>query len=289
MRAKAKTAAVAAGALALAAGLFAAAGAGNARMLGARRAWRGAVEGGGDSEMPPDVAATTILLGGFRGLAADWLWMRAGDLQDKGRYFELAQLSAWIARMQPRSPAIRAYHAWNMAYNLSAMAGDADGKWRWVREGVRLLEEDGMRDCAGSAALHRELAWLFLHKMGSGDDPEAGFYRQRWAEEARGRTAERGSVFPDAAAMAEIDAAVPGLDWTSVQAAAIYWAWTGLPFAKGAFEDLALRRIVYQALFQLIGEGRTDLVPVAAAYVRDTAARHPKNPALQNLLARMGG
>jgi len=288
VKTRAKTALAAVGTLALATALFTAAGAGNARMLAARTAWQ-AAPGGGVEGMPPGVAATTILLGGFRGLAADWLWMRAGDLQDRGRYFELAQLSAWIARMQPRSPAIRAYHAWNMAYNLSAMSGDADGKWRWVREGVRLLEEDGMRDCAGSAALHRELAWLFLHKMGSGDDPEAGTYRERWAVEARARIAERGGVFPDAAAVAEIDAAFPGLDWTGVQAAAVYWAWTGLPHARGASEDLALRRIVYQALFQLLRDGRTDLAAATARYVRDTAARHPKNPAMQALVARMGG
>jgi hypothetical protein len=276
----------AAGLLAAAA-LFWGAGALNGRLAAERESWR---PGGAEAtaDMPPSVAATTVLLGGFRGLAADWLWTRAGDLQDEGRYFELAQLSAWITRLQPRSPQIWAYHAWNLAYNLAAMTGDEEGKWRWVREGVRLLEEDGLRDCGG-ASIHRELAWIFLHKMGADDDAASPYYRRRWAEEARERaTAGGGAVFGDAAAVAEIDAAVPGLDWTSPQAAAIYWAWTGLPQAKRPQEDLALRRIVYQAVFELIEAGRVDLVEPAKRLVRETAARHPENSAMRGLVERMG-
>ena len=63
--------------------------------------------------MPPAVAFTTVALGGFRGILADVLWMRAGSLQDEGRYFELVQLSDWIAKLQPRSVA----RVWAMAGN----------------------------------------------------------------------------------------------------------------------------------------------------------------------------
>ena len=42
--------------------------------------------------LPPTVALTTIALGGFRGILADILWMRAGALQEEGRHFELVQL-----------------------------------------------------------------------------------------------------------------------------------------------------------------------------------------------------
>ncbi|MBR6021996.1 MAG: hypothetical protein IK066_06200 [Kiritimatiellae bacterium] len=270
------------------AGLLWVAGAENRRMLEARG---GAAElSGASGEMPASVAVTTILLGGFRGLAADWLWMRADTLQEEGKYFELAQLSAWIARLQPRSPGIWGYHAWNMAYNLSAMAGDADGKWRWVREGVRLLEEDGMRECPGEAGVYRELAWIFLHKMGGNDDAFAGEYRRRWGEEARARAAEGGgAVFGDAETVAEIGAAVPGVDWETVQAASLYWAWKGLRVARRRGDDLALRRMVYQSVFQMIRDGRRDLVPAAERLVRDTAARYPDNGALRGVLERLDG
>ncbi|NCC92831.1 MAG: hypothetical protein EOM10_06055, partial [Opitutae bacterium] len=133
--------------------------------------------------MPPAVAFTTIALGGFRGILADILWMRAGTLQDEGRYFELVQLSDWISKLQPRSPPIWAYHAWNMAYNLSALMPSPGEKWRWVRNGLVLLRDEGLASNPGSARLHQELAWLFLHKLGSDYDPAAGFYRQQWTAE----------------------------------------------------------------------------------------------------------
>ena len=42
-------------------------------------------------EAPPGVTFVTVALGGFRGLLADILWVRAASLQDEGRFIELAQ------------------------------------------------------------------------------------------------------------------------------------------------------------------------------------------------------
>ena len=41
---------------------------------------------------PPLVAFTTVALGGFRGILADVLWLRAIRMQEEGNYFELVQL-----------------------------------------------------------------------------------------------------------------------------------------------------------------------------------------------------
>ena len=41
-----------------------------------------------DKGLPPMVAFTTVALGGFRGILADLLWLRAGALQEDGKYFE---------------------------------------------------------------------------------------------------------------------------------------------------------------------------------------------------------
>ena len=43
---------------------------------------------------PPVLAFTTVALGGFRGLISNALWMRATDLQDQDKFFEMAQLAA---------------------------------------------------------------------------------------------------------------------------------------------------------------------------------------------------
>ena len=43
-----------------------------------------------------------MALGGFRGLLADILWIRAISLQEQGKYFELVQLADWIQKLQPK-------------------------------------------------------------------------------------------------------------------------------------------------------------------------------------------
>ena len=232
--------------------------------------------------MPPAVAFTTVALGGFRGILADVLWMRAGELQDEGRYFELVQLSDWIAKLQPRSPAIWSYHAWNMAYNLSALMATPAERWRWVQNGLVLLRDEGLAYNPGSARLHQELAWLFLHKLGTDTDSAADYYRAQWAA-----LVEAGAVRLDPARVQALEAQFGPLDWRTPQAQAIYWAVAGLAFARADYEDLALRRIVYQALMQRIALGDRQFLPPATAFVEDTLRRHPNIPALPSVLRQL--
>ena len=267
----------------LTAALLALAGALNERLL-ALRAERHLTQAPPTLNMPPAVAFTTVALGGFRGILADVLWMRAGTLQDEGRYFELVQLSDWIAKLQPRSAAVWAYHAWNMAYNVSALMSDPTEKWRWVRNGIGLLRDEGMVCNPGSARLHQELAWLFLHKLGTEADAAAGFYRERWAAEV-----EAGTVALDPEIVRKIETEIAPLDWRTPQAQAIYWAMAGLPFARSDFEDLALRRTIYQALLQRLALGDRRLLGPTIAFVADVARRHPGVGAVQDVLRQLRG
>ena len=232
--------------------------------------------------MPPAVAFTTVALGGFRGILADVLWMRAGTLQDEGRYFELVQLSDWIVKLQPRSPAIWAYHAWNMAYNLSALMAAPSEKWRWVHNGILLLRDDGLRANPGSPRLHQELAWLFLHKLGTDTDSFAATYRQQWAAEV-----EAGGAPLDPARIRQIENQFGPLDWRTPQAHAIYWATEGLSFDHTEFEDISLRRMVYQALLQRISLGDRQYIPPTLAFLEETRQRHPRIAVLQEVLQRL--
>ena len=254
------------------------AGALNVRLL-EQRATAHLTQAPPTQNMPPAVAFTTVALGGFRGILADVLWMRAGTLQDEGRYFELVQLSDWIAKLQPRSPAIWAYHAWNMAYNLSALMAAPAEKWRWVRSGIVLLRDEGMAANPGSPRLHQELAWIFLHKLGTDYDANAEYYRAQWAAEV-----DAGAVPLDPALVRQIEADIAPLDWRTPQAQVIYWAMRGLPFARTEFEDLSLRRLVYQALLQRIGLGDRQLLAPTTAFVRQTYERHPDVAAIGEIL-----
>ncbi len=69
---------------------------------------------------PPAVAFTSVALGGFRGLVADYLWLRSSKMQDEGNYFEMVQLADWIVKLQPRYTTSHAFLAWNMAYGSTS-------------------------------------------------------------------------------------------------------------------------------------------------------------------------
>src|SRR4026207_2086171 len=73
---------------------------------------------------PPVLAFTTVALGGFRGLIANVLWIRANDLQDEGKYFEQVQPADWITTPEPTFVDVWVVQAWNMAYNISVKLRD---------------------------------------------------------------------------------------------------------------------------------------------------------------------
>src|ERR1700745_2149359 len=64
---------------------------------------------------PPVLALTTVALGGFRGLISNALWIRANDLQEDDKYFEMAQLASWITVLEPHFVQVWIVQAWNMA------------------------------------------------------------------------------------------------------------------------------------------------------------------------------
>ena len=239
---------------------------------------------------PPLVAFTTVALGGFRGILADILWLRASILQDRGEYFEIVQLSDWITKLEPRFSQIWAFHAWNMAYNISVLFEDPADRWRWVRHGVSLLRDEGLLYNPADAQLYRELGWLFEHKLGEHYDEADLYYKKAWAAEmiplmngprpdyaalagARPETPAAltkatltGTYKLDPAAMQEIDAHYGPLDWRLPQAHALYWAWQGRKFADG-FELTAADRMICQSLAQAFREGRLFLDPAKNLFI----------------------
>ncbi|MDD5698563.1 MAG: hypothetical protein PHH77_08085 [Victivallaceae bacterium] len=129
---------------------------------------------------PPLVMFTTVALGSFRGLIADFLWLRATGLQDKGNYFEMVQLANWIQQLQPRFAGAAAYLAWNMAYNISVTCSSREDRWRWVNEGIKLLRSS-LEYNPEDAGLYKELGWIFQHKIGNIMDDANQLYKNRLA------------------------------------------------------------------------------------------------------------
>jgi len=136
--------------------------------------------------LPPTLALTTVVLGGFRGLIANVLWVRAMQMQEDGKFFEMAQLGDWITKLQPRADHVWRVTAWNMSYNISVKF---DGiktpnvRWHWVRRGIELIRDEGLKYNKHSAHLYHELAWHFQHKVGHNLDDAHRYYKLAWCTE----------------------------------------------------------------------------------------------------------
>jgi hypothetical protein len=131
---------------------------------------------------PPQVAIG-IAMGALRGMFVNYLWIRANDAKEQGRYFEAVELARQITRLQPRFPRVWVFHAWNLAYNISVTTQTPEERWQWVSAGINLLRDEGLRANPNDMFLHKELAWIFMHKIGGYTDDSNLYYKRQVAYE----------------------------------------------------------------------------------------------------------
>lgn len=249
---------------------------------------------------PPALAFTTVALGGFRGLISNFLWIRANDLQQDDKFFEAAQLAEWTTKLEPTFTQVWLFEAWNMAYNISVKfkenaPGVYSDRWNWVRRGIELLRDEGLRYNPNSILIYRELGWFFQHKMGQNLDDANLYYKEQWAMEMtnffglegtnfnsllRPQTPEdyrRLEIFTnqykmDPAFVKTVDDTYGPLCWLLPEAHAIYWGTKALDEAKKnpdkVKEDdlITVRRIIYQSLLQSFHNGRLIANPFTGQY-----------------------
>ena len=234
---------------------------------------------------PPILALTTVALGGFRGIISNILWMRATELQDNDKFFEMVQLADWITKLEPHFTQVWLVQSWNMAYNISVKFKDPEDRWRWVQRGIELLRDDGIRYNPNDVLIHRELAWFFQHKMGQNLDDANNYYKQMWANnmskiygfdppnweellhpttpDARARVELLTNKYKmDPAVMKTVEELYGPLEWRLPESSAIYWAYQGLEAAKrnerkiDPNDLITLRRVVYQSMQTVFQRGR---------------------------------
>lgn len=123
--------------------------------------------------------AAANALGGFKGLAADLLWLRAIQMRDEGRHDEIALLCKLILELQPRFASAWSFHAWNMAYNIAFETNSPRERWRWIRAGLDLLEKEGVPRNPHSYALYWELGYMYFFRLShKGWDPFYRYYQE---------------------------------------------------------------------------------------------------------------
>lgn len=124
-----------------------------------------------------------IAMGAFRGMFVNYLWIRANQLKEDGRFYEAIDLARTITKLQPRFPHVWVFHAWNLAYNISVQSFTNEERWRWVSAGIDLLRREAIRANPNDLLIHRELAWIFLHKIGGVMDDANMYYKRQLAAE----------------------------------------------------------------------------------------------------------
>ncbi|MFG0258696.1 MAG: hypothetical protein ACF8GE_12430 [Phycisphaerales bacterium JB043] len=131
---------------------------------------------------PPEVALG-IAMGAFRGLFVNLLWMQAQDLKTQGKFFEAIEVARAITKLQPRFPRVWVFHGWNLAYNVSVATATSSERWQWVNAGIELLRSEGIPKNPASTLIHKELAWIFVHKIQGPTDDAHLYYKRQLARE----------------------------------------------------------------------------------------------------------
>ena len=135
----------------------------------------------GDAPSDPQIVLLTHLLGGFKGLLVDAIWLRAGKLQLEEKFWELYQLYDWMGKLEPHLEKTWVFNAWNMSYNLVAELDDSEARWQWVQRGLDYLRKDGLKYNPQSAEIMRQISFIFHHKIGKESDLHHFYYKHRFA------------------------------------------------------------------------------------------------------------
>ena len=223
-------------------------------------------------------------LGGFRGILSEIVWFRADRLQNEGRYAEMSQLAGLLTSLEPHTPEVWSYAAWNLAYNISVMMPTMEDRWRWVESALKLLRDDGLRLNPKSPELHRELAWLFLSKMAGTVDEASPLYSAKWAEIVESAKGDWAKLKMDASLVSYIERTYGRQKWRDPKASALYWAHHGLAFEPRGAVRAELRQVLYQTLMLQSVED-SSVAPKALQAMREAYTESP-SPSLKDLILR---
>lgn len=139
-------------------------------------------------------------LAGMRGIAANYLWSKALDLQKAQDWDQLRTTIDFITQLQPHFLQVWSFQGWNLAYNVSVEWDSPEDKYSWIKQGIEFLKQ-GVAKNRRSADLVWDTAWTYFQKLGFSDeaivlrrlfrdDPDVGFHTYPSAENPKGEQAD---------------------------------------------------------------------------------------------------
>ncbi len=134
-------------------------------------------------EGAPPIVALGNAIGVLRSIIADYLWIKLGQMKEKGQFYEANTQASWITKLQPRFPEVWGFHGHNLAYNISVMTNTPQERWAWVNAGINLVRNQGLRYNPNDLGLNKELGFWFAHKVDGVSDDAHLFYKRELAKE----------------------------------------------------------------------------------------------------------
>jgi tetratricopeptide (TPR) repeat protein len=124
--------------------------------------------------LPGDMVSS-VILGGFRGVAADILWLRSDMYFHMGQWYKVLPIYRTITYLQPHFIQVWSVAGWHMAYNIYHEAKDED-KPKWLEGGLNFLKE-GITQNPHRYELYFETGWTYFHKAQNYDEAIKYFRR----------------------------------------------------------------------------------------------------------------
>ncbi|MDR4506594.1 MAG: hypothetical protein MRK01_17630 [Candidatus Scalindua sp.] len=133
-------------------------------------------------DFDPTETIPITLLGSFRGVLVDFLWIRGIARHQEKKYYELLAINNLIAKLQPHFPSIWIFQAWNMCYNIAHEWESPEDKWKWIRAGLAFAEK-GAEKNPTKGELFFEIGYIYFHKFDAKTIEFADYYRKRLKED----------------------------------------------------------------------------------------------------------
>lgn len=112
--------------------------------------------------MPGEMAGN-LVMSGFKGLAADLLWLKIEDYWHSGQHYRMLPMFEAIGWLQPTYVTVWAVGGWHMAYNCYAAMQTEEDRRFWYEQGIQFLKR-GLGYNRERYDLYFELGWTYYHK-----------------------------------------------------------------------------------------------------------------------------
>jgi tetratricopeptide (TPR) repeat protein len=119
-------------------------------------------------------AVMGAILGGFRGVARNILWMKMDEAWDSGRWHDCLFIMRTVTLVDPHFIEGWKTTSWHLMYNMTVETDDEDLKQLYLREGADVLKE-GISWNPDTYELYWELGWDYFDKVDDYDQAARWF------------------------------------------------------------------------------------------------------------------